>query len=164
MILCPWIFQHTSPKNKSHIPITMPWKGSIVHCLGTACVSSHFFSQLSQTYAFCVFLFHLGSIYILSIPDGDCVLHSSYQRYFFLLPLHSMESFAEMRPTVLQHSAHSGFVWFTCWWAFELFLVWGYWMLWVFLYELLSLCMLFISLGEMPWGGTTGSYAWYVYF
>lgn len=162
MILCPWIFQHTSPKNKSHIPITMPWKGSIVHCLGTACVIT-FFSVVSDE---CFLCFPLPFRIHIHSKHSRWRLCPSFlvSEIFFpsSSPFHGI--LWEMWPTVLQHSAHSGFVWFTCWWAFELFLVWGYWMLWVFLYELLSLCILFISLGEMPWGGTTGSYVWYVYF
>lgn len=160
MILHRWIFQQTSTKDKSHIPTTMSWKGSVIHCLATSCVSPHLF-QLSWSYAFC-FPFPFR-IQIQSKHSGwsPC---PSFLTSEILVPLCSMGSLAETRPAGLQRSAHSGFAWVTCWWAFGLFLVWGYWVLWVSLYKLLSSCMFCISLGEMPWGGTTGSYAWYVYF
>lgn len=153
MTLHRWIVEQTSPKDKSHIPTTMSWKGSVIHGLATSCVSPHLF-QLSRSRAFC-FPFPLR-IHTLSKPSRWSPCPSFLTSETFVL-LRSVGSLVEMRPAGLQHSARPGFAWVTCWWASGLSLVWGYWVFWVSLYELLSSCMFFISLGEMPWGGTTGS-------
>lgn len=109
MILHRWIFQQTSPKDKSHIPTHVLERQHRSLSCYILCVTTFFSVVLIICFRF-PFPFR---IQIQSKHSGWSPCPSFLTSEIFVL-LHPVGSLEETRPAGLQRSAHSGFAWVIC--------------------------------------------------